>query len=108
MGTMRILVRGVIYASVDECAAALGVSRKTVYVAAHRGTLDGLGRGRGKRSPGRSYGGRKKQKFVLGPHSWGSLSEASVALGYHRSTLAVLVKRGQMQGVLRRAMELHK
>lgn len=40
---MRVNVRGVIYESVRECAAALGVKPAAVYKAMQRGTLDNLG-----------------------------------------------------------------
>ena len=43
---MRVDVRGTIYESVAECAAAVGRSPKTVYAAAANGTTDKLGTGR--------------------------------------------------------------
>lgn len=42
---MRVKVRGVIYESAKECAAALGVSPKTVYWAINYGDPDKLGMG---------------------------------------------------------------
>ncbi len=43
---MRVRIRGTIYESVDEAAAALGVSKKTVYWAINHGNPDMLGLGR--------------------------------------------------------------
>ena len=43
---MRVDVRGTIYETVAECAAAVGRSKKTVYAAIDNGTTDRLGTGR--------------------------------------------------------------
>jgi hypothetical protein len=104
---MRVRVRGTIYDSVPEAAAALNVSPKSVYVSAHRGRLDTLGVGAGKRStPGAAYGGRPKRPIKIGPLEFDSLSEASKALGYHRNSLATAIRRGQFSSIEARAMQL--
>lgn len=48
---MRVRVRGTTYESVKDCAAALGVSPKTVYTAVNYGNPDKIGTGR-PRPPG--------------------------------------------------------
>ena len=51
---MRVKVRGTLYDSVRECAAALGISPKTVYWAINYGDPDKLGTGRSRPTKPRS------------------------------------------------------
>jgi hypothetical protein len=92
---MKIHVRGKTYDSVREASEKLRVAPNTIYAALHRGTIDNVGRGQGrapKESPRR--GGRPPKPFAMGGVIWGSMSEASLALGKSKTYVAVTLKRG--------------
>lgn len=56
---MRVDVRGTIYETVAECAAAVGRSKKTVYAAINNGTTDKLGTGTLRpHRPRKAYGAK--------------------------------------------------
>lgn len=63
--TLRLKIRGVVYESADEAAAALGVGRGTIYSAAHRGTLERVGLGKGRPHGTPNVKSRVKKPKVL-------------------------------------------
>jgi hypothetical protein len=89
---MIIKIRGVIYASAKEAAAALGVSKTTVYSAIDRGCADtiGIGRGNGKRG---HKGGKPKPVTICG-HVFATQVEAADFLGYKRSGMSRRISAG--------------
>lgn len=93
VGTMKVRVRGVVYANAHECAAALGVAPDTVYSAVCRGTEDTLGLG--PTGPKR-YGGGRSKPIKIGPHVFPSIAAASRALGRNSKWVSeVLRKKGK-------------
>ena len=73
---MIIMVRGVIYPSVREAAAGLGLSPAAVYSALHNNRMDKLGTGTSRRKP-----------ITLHGVSFPSVNAASKALGFGRTYL---------------------
>lgn len=88
---MPISIRGVTYANAREAAAAVGVTRSTIYSAIYRNTLDTVGLGTGSRKIWR--GGRPKQVQIFG-QSFRTLREASIFLGMKPGTLSSIMRRG--------------
>jgi hypothetical protein len=92
---MRVKVRGVVYESVDECAAALGVCRGTVCAALSRGREDAIGTGRGRHSGDRT--GRAKP-ITVGGVRYPSIAAASRGLGMADGWLGDVLKKMKHRG----------
>lgn len=96
---MRVEVRGVVYESVEECAAALGVAKITVYTALKRGRTECLGLGAGRSRATRvAYGGAGGGR--VRPVKYGNLEFPSMRafaewLGIDKKHLSLLYSRGQ-------------
>lgn len=80
---MKIKVRGVTYDSVKEAAKALNVTIDGVYGALDRGALEMLGLGKTKPHP-----------VTLEGIEFRSMTSASHALGFNRSYLREVMRRG--------------
>lgn len=72
-----VRVRGVIYKDVHECAAKLGVSTKTIYVALSQNRADSIGIGKGKH---KNPVTPRKRPITLGGKTYPTLKAASEAL----------------------------
>jgi hypothetical protein len=81
---MMTKVRGVTYPSVRATAAALDVTENAVYSALHRGAMDQLGLGTTT----------KRQPWTIGPTTFSSTREASVALGFSDGYLGWAMSKG--------------
>lgn len=80
-----VMVRGVRYESLTECAKALGVKVQTVSSALDRGTIDNVGLG-----PGSMSGiPVQLEEFIFS-----SYTEASRALGMSDTYVYLVLKRG--------------
>jgi hypothetical protein len=77
---MRVQIRGVIYETVAEAAAALGVATSSVYCAISRGNLErlGLGQDYSKRP---HKGGRNKKPINIGGMTFISRSALAAFIG---------------------------
>lgn len=80
---MKIKIRGVEYNSVKEAATAVGVSYHSVYTALDRGRLEVLGLGKTQPKP-----------VTLEGIEFRSMTSASTALGFNRSYLREVMRRG--------------
>ena len=81
-GVMRVAIRGVIYDSVHEAAAALGVSESRVREGIARGEPDAIGRGRGRHS---AHACPKSHRVEIGPVRFASKRQAAAELGLPRN-----------------------
>jgi hypothetical protein len=81
---MPIKVRGVTYPSVRATSQALGVTEKAVYSAIHRGAMDRLGLGTST----------ARQWWTIGPTTFRSTREASIALGFSANYLGWAMSKG--------------
>ena len=79
---MIIMVRGVLYPSVREAAAKLGLSPAAVYSALHSNRMDKLGTGKSRRKP-----------ITLHGVSFPSINAAGKALGFSRTYLWNAINR---------------
>lgn len=90
---MRVLIRGVIYESVQEAADQLGVTKSTIWTAIKRDRLGLVGMGSGRSKAAReSYdgepGGRKSKPVTVGGKTFRSYAELSLWLGRNRRYVA--------------------
>jgi hypothetical protein len=102
---MPITIRGKTYANAKEAAAAMNVTRGTIYSALHRNTLDTVGLGTGSRK--NKTGGTPRPVTIAGKH-FRTLREASVYLGLKRGTLSSILRRGgerSKQNIMRLMMQ---
>ena len=83
---MRVEIRGKTYDSVKHASACLGVSKFSIYAALNRGTVDRVGLTPAER------------KFIdLDGVLFGSMSDASVALGFNRSFVRYAIVSGSQK-----------
>ena len=80
---MPVQVRGVLYPSATDAAAALGVTPAAVYQAIRRGATDTLGRGKGNYTTKRTQPPRPPKPVMLADGPQPSLRQASLHLGRH-------------------------
>ena len=92
---MRVLIRGIIYETVNEAAKALNINAMGIYSAISKGKVDQLGLGKTKPKP-----------IEIGGTTFPSMSAASKALGLDRSFLCQLKsnKSERARDRLRRAI----
>lgn len=85
---MRVMVRGVVYETVAECAKALKVSRNAVKGAIARGREDFIGTGTGNKVP-----------VIIRGVTYPSQIAAAKALGVRPDTVANALARGRLDTV---------
>ncbi|CAB4121244.1 Nuclease-associated modular DNA-binding 1 [uncultured Caudovirales phage] len=101
---MRVRIRGVVYESEQDAADAFGVQRAHIVSMISRCREDfiGMGTGRHQRVSG------KGKAICVGGVTYGSLREASAALGLRKNRLAEIVakqKPGELEAVIKRLKE---
>ncbi len=101
---MRVMVRGVIYESVAECAKALGVKKIAVYSSMSRGRLDTLGLGRGRVMGENTRAKIRGKPVKIGNREWPSMAALSRWLGMEKQYVATAKREGRYEHVIGRAM----
>ena len=106
---MRVRIRGTTFDTVGEAARWAGVSPATIYSAMHRGRMDTVGLGGGRKSAygyGGGRGGRRKVAVRLWGLRFESIRDAERWLDVKPGYLAQIIRRGGGEGAWARVMAL--
>ena len=89
-----VMVRGVVYPSIKECAKAFGYSETHIRTLLNQGRVDMLGLLK-KGSVLRGKANGKSIPVKIGPVVFESISEARVALGVNRKKMYAFLRYGK-------------
>jgi len=103
---MRVIIRGTIYETVREAAAAFGVTTSYIYQALSRGRPDSIGIGMGRSPHPHPNGNRVTIHGITFP----SYKAASLELGFDKHYVRVALRRGKPKGLekIRKAVEKYE
>ncbi len=94
--TVRVIIRGETFETVQHAAETFGVAKSTVYCALSRGNPDSIGLRRGTR-PKESHKSGRGREFTIAGVTFPSIAAASEALGFRRRYLADALVKGRTE-----------